>query len=74
MLDAPILPAVMAEMLYDRGLSPADLAEDQNLHAWMGRVLQAWRVRPCCAPTDLRAVRADLERLCRGERPAGVAA
>lgn len=74
MLDAPISAPVMAEMLFDRGLSADDIAEDHVLRTWMGRILEQWKVRPCCAPTNLPAVRDDLNRLCRGERPKNVPA
>jgi hypothetical protein len=72
MLDAPISAPVMAEMLFLGGLSADDITEDHVLRTWMGRILETWKVRPCCAPTNLSAVRDDLSRLCRGERPKGV--
>lgn len=74
MIDAPITVQVIAEMMFDRGLSPEDVADDAALRDRMGETLLLWRVRRSCAPTDLDAVRADLNRLCRGEAPLGRAA
>ena len=76
MITVEIAPAVMAELLFDQGITAAAVEHDGVLLARMVETLPRFRVCASCAPSrdDYAAVRAALASLWRGEAPVGRAA
>lgn len=76
MITVEIAPAVMAELLFDQGVTSASVEHDGMLLARMVETLPRFRVCASCAPSrdDYAAVRVALANFWRDEAPSGRAA
>lgn len=73
-LHETLAPSVMAELLFDRGLRCCDLGTNVRMAERIAETLVQRQIRLFRAPDDFDAIRADLDSLWRGERPARFAA
>lgn len=73
-LHETLAPSVMAELMFSYGIGTTAVRSDTGMAEQIARTLLLAQIRLFRAPDDFDAIRADLDSLWRGERPARFAA